>query len=354
MAESIPDYGLLYMKDDRPGLARRRAGKGFVYLESGGRTMKDLRALERIRALAIPPAWTDVWISPSACSHLQATGRDAKGRKQYIYHSQWKLNSSMTKFSRLVPFGYALSGIRRRTEKDIALKGLPRPRVLAIVVRLLESTLIRIGNREYVRENNSYGLSTLRHDHIEIEGEEISFHFHGKSGKEHTISLRDRRLAGIIRRLQDIPGQELFQYYDDEGNHREIESADVNAYLREISGEDFTAKDFRTWGGTCLAAAALSEMDPGGTAWSAKKKITEAVRYAAERLGNRPAICSRYYIHPAVPESFLKGELERLLNGTPARAKTVPLENLSRSEQGVLALLEQFTPEPAEQRVCIE
>ncbi len=346
------ENGLRYMKDDGPGYRRRRAGKGFFYTDPEGRTATDPGLLERIRALVIPPAWRDVWISTSACSHIQATGRDARGRKQYIYHPEWSRSSAATKFSRLIPFGYALPGIREKTGRDLTIRGLPRSRVLAIVVRLLETTLIRIGNREYVRNNQSYGLSTLHHEHIEIEGEDIFFHFHGKSGKEHAISLRDRRLARIIGRLQDLPGQELFQYYDDRGNHREVESADVNAYLRELTGEDFTAKDFRTWGGTYLTASALREMGPGATQAAAKKKITEAVKHAAQRLGNRPSVCSKYYIHPAVPEAFLRGELAVLMNGEP-KAKALPAGLLNPLERGVLALLEQYREAPAGP-VCTE
>jgi DNA topoisomerase-1 len=247
------EAGLRYVNDAMPGIRRRRAGRGFTYAGTDGRRLTDRRVLARIRALAIPPAWTDVWICPIARGHLQATGRDARGRKQYRYHARWREVRDEAKYGRMVAFGQALPRIRRRVEADLALPGLPRERVLAAVVRLLEKTAVRVGNEEYARENRSFGLTTLRNRHAEVGTSRIRFRFRGKGGKETEVELNDRRLARIVARCQELPGQALFTYLDEDGEPRTVDSADVNEYLREISGEEFTAKDFRTWAGTVLA-----------------------------------------------------------------------------------------------------
>src|SRR2546423_1625725 len=265
--------GLRYVSDASPGIRRKRAGKNFSYIGLDGKPIHDQDELHRIRSLGIPPAWTDVWICPQPNGHIQATGRDAKGRKQYRYHPRWRAVRDETKYSRLIAFGEALPTIRARVEHDLGLPGLPREKVLATVVRLLETTLIRVGNEEYARQNRSYGLTTLRNRHVDVRGTELRFHFRGKSGKEHEVALHDRRLARVMRRLQELPGQELFQYVDEDGTRASIDSDDVNAYLREIAGEDFSAKDFRTWAGTVLCAVALRELDAASGEVEAKRNV---------------------------------------------------------------------------------
>ncbi|HLU08315.1 MAG TPA: hypothetical protein VK003_01505, partial [Oceanobacillus sp.] len=262
---------LIYMSDEAPGIRRRRAGKGFVYLDTDGKPIKDKKTLERIQSLAIPPAYTDVWISPLEDGHIQATGRDAKGRKQYRYHPRWSEQREQTKFNRMILFGEALPGIRERIARDLALRGLPREKVLATIVELLGTTFIRIGNPEYVKTNDSFGLTTLRDEHVDVNGSKVRFEFTGKSGKENTVDLHDKRLARIIKQCQDIPGQHLFQYWDEDGNSQAILSGDVNNYLREIGGQEFTAKDFRTWGGTTQAVVAFAELGPCADESQAKK-----------------------------------------------------------------------------------
>ncbi len=301
--------GLHYVRDDRPGIRRLRCGKGFRYLDPRGQAVRDRVTLARIRALAIPPAWTDVWICMKDNGHLQATGRDDRGRKQYRYHAHWRKVRDETKYGRLIAFGQALPRLRARVETDLMLPGLPRPKVLATVVRLLATTLIRVGNEEYARANGSYGLTTLRNQHVKVQGGKVHFAFRGKSGIRHRIDLEDRHLARIVRRCRDLPGQELFQYLDEEGVSRRIDSADVNAYLRETAGEDFTAKDFRTWSATLLAAQALREMPPFQSQTQAKRQVVAAIETVANRLGNTPAICRKCYVHPAVVEAYLDGSL---------------------------------------------
>lgn len=301
--------GLSYVRDDRPGLTRRRSGKGFRYLDRKGETVRDAFTLGRIRALAIPPAWTDVWICPSASGHIQATGRDAKRRKQYRYHADFRALREDAKFERLVDFVDALPTIRMTVAEHMALRGLPRLKVVATVVHLLETTLIRVGNEEYARANKSFGLTTLRSRHVSLEGSEIRFRFVGKSGKPWSIAMRDRRVAKVLRDCQELPGQELLQYYDNERALRAVSSGDVNAYLRDVSGSDITAKDFRTWAGTVLAARFLIEAGAFESATQARKLVRAAIVRVAAALGNTPTVCRKSYIHPVVPSSWLAGAL---------------------------------------------
>jgi DNA topoisomerase-1 len=311
-------------------------GRGFTYINAHGRRIIDPEDLERIKALAIPPAWTDVWICPFPNGHIQATGRDEKGRKQYRYHERWGEQRNLTKFSRMVAFGEALPAIRAKVQHDLSLPGLPREKVLATVVRLLEATLIRVGNPEYVRMNQSFGLTTLRDRHVEIVGSKLRFQFHGKSGKDHVIDLQDKRLARIVKRCRDLPGYELFQYLDDDGNRQDIESADVNEYLRKITGEEFTAKDFRTWAGTLLALNTFQQLDP--TDKPTKKHVVAMIKEVAEQLGNTPAVCRSYYVHPVVIEAYLHGELHTLLHECTVKK----IKGLRPDECVVIALLRQL------------
>jgi DNA topoisomerase-1 len=301
--------GLRYTPDIGPGITRRRAGKGWSYIGPDGAVIRDPKELQRIRALVIPPAWTGVWINPNPRGHIQATGRDARGRKQYRYHDQWRAIRDETKFWRMIAFGEALPRIRERVAADLGLPGLPREKTLAIAVRLLDEAMIRVGNEEYARENDSYGLTTLRDDHVDISGSTVHFTFRGKSGKTHEIDVRDRRVARIISRMQDLPGEHLFQYLDADGEPRAIGSEDVNAYLQEIAGEAFTAKDFRTWGGTVLAARQLRDLGPFESQTAMKANIVAAVDAVAARLGNTRAVCRAAYIHPAVLLGYENGEL---------------------------------------------
>lgn len=301
--------GLRYTPHDGPGITRRRAGKGWSYLDPDGAVIRDSEQLERIRGIVIPPAWTEVWINPNPRGHIQATGRDARGRKQYRYHPKWRASRDETKFSRMAAFGAALPGIRERVAADLNRSGLPREKSLAVVVRLLDASLIRVGNAEYARDNASYGLTTLRDKHVDVEGTTIHFTFRGKSGKLHEVDVRDRRVAGLVKRMQDLPGQHLFQYLDDEGEAQAIDSDDVNAYLHDISGAGFTAKDFRTWAGTVLAARSLRDLGPFENETAMKANIVTAVDAVAARLGNTRAVCRSSYIHPAVLLGYEQGEL---------------------------------------------
>ena len=305
-----PDLGgLAYVRDDGPGIRRRRAGKGFAYLDRCGELIRNPKTLSRIRALAIPPAWTDVWICSSASGHIQATGRDAKGRKQYRYHAEFRTLREGAKFEHLVAFAEALPTIRASVAEHMNLRGLPRLKVLATVVHLLEATLIRVGNDEYAKANKSYGLTTLRNRHVSIEGAQIRFAFAGKSGKIWSISMRNARVAKVLRACQELPGQELLQYYDEERALRAISSGDVNAYLREISGADVTAKDFRTWAGTTLTARFLIEAGAFESATQAKKLVRAAIARVAAALGNTPTVCRKSYVHPVVPTAWVDGAL---------------------------------------------
>jgi len=340
-AQSARLAGLRYVTERLPGVRRRRAGRGFVYVDAQGRRVRDSETLRRIRALAIPPAWTDVWICPVPTGHVQAVGRDARRRKQYRYHTRWRATRDETKYTRMIAFARSLPRIRARVDEDLARPGLPREKVLATVVRLLEATLIRVGNEEYARANRSFGLTTLRDRHVDVDGTQVRFAFRGKGGKEHTVDVRDRRMARIVRRLQDLPGQELFQYVDDGGERRSIGSADVNAYLQEIAGADFTAKDFRTWAGTVLAALALAEVRGFATPREAKRNILRAIERVAARLGNTPTICRRCYVHPEVLHAYLDGVTIRALKARTERAMGEGLHALDAEEGVVLGLLQQ-------------
>jgi DNA topoisomerase I len=336
--ESAQAAGLRYVSDTMPGIRRKRAGSGFSYLGPDGKTIKDEATIARIRSLAIPPAYVDVWICPSPNGHIQATGRDARGRKQYRYHPKWRETRDETKFGRILAFSEALPGIRKRVESDLGKPGLSREKVLATVVRLLDCTGIRIGNDEYARSNRSFGLTTLQDRHVEISGSNMRFEFRGKSGKTHSVTLSDRRLARIVRRCQEIPGEDLFQYVDEDGVRQTISSGDVNDYLREISGQEFTAKDFRTWSGTKLAVSALTEMGECTSKSQIKKNILRAIDSVAEQLNNTRAVCRKYYVHPCVFEVYAAGTmLEILQSGTSSSAKT----ELDADEAAVVWLLQQ-------------
>ncbi len=340
--ESALLIGLRYVSCSSPGIERRRAGKGFVYLDVDGKPIRDRDTLRRIRSLALPPAWDRVWICPAATGHLQATGIDARGRRQYRYHAQYRLIRNHTKFHRMLDFAKALPAIRARVEQDLKVPGLPREKVVATVVALLERTLIRVGNEEYVKENASFGLTTLRDRHVRIEGGTVRFHFRGKSGQMHEISLEDKRLARIVRECRDLPGFELFQYLDDFGETHSVDSADVNGYIREISGEDFTAKDFRTWSGTVQTALTLASIGPAKSETEAKRNIVQAIKEAAERLGNRPATCRNYYVHPVVLESYADGSLfyfVREPTDTPEAHDTAHTRELHPEEHCVVELI---------------
>ncbi len=324
--------GLRYVIDASPGLARRPTGTGFRYLRPDGAALRDRETLARIRSLAIPPAWRDVWICPRDDGHLQATGRDARGRKQYRYHRRWREARDETKYGRMIAFAKALPRIRRRVMRDLSRPGLPREKVLAAVVRLLEMTFIRIGNEEYARDNESFGLTTLRERQVRVEGTTLRFRFRGKSGVQHDIELTDRRLAAIVRRMHDLPGEELFQYVDEQGETRAIESADVNSYLRESAGAEFTSKDFRTWAGTLLCARALRALEPPASEADGKRSLVQAIEGVAKLLGNTKAVCRKCYIHPAIVESYLEGDLQRLMRARSDEAGVVAVlrERLKR------------------------
>jgi DNA topoisomerase-1 len=332
---------LHYVNDHDPGIRRVRAGKGCRYVRPDDRPLRDPSALRRIRSLVIPPAWTDVWICPDPDGHIQATGLDDRGRKQYRYHPRWRQVRDEAKYERTIAFGLALPRIRRRTEKDLARPGLPRAKVLAAVVRLLEATLIRVGNEEYARANGSFGLTTMRDRHAKIEGGTVELSFRGKGGIRHTVELNDRRLARVVKRCQDVPGQELFQYVDEKGDHHTIDSADVNGYLHGIAGQEFTAKDFRTWAGTVLAARALQEFEAFDTKAQAKHNVVRAIERVAKRLGNTRTICRKCYVHPAVIEAYLDGSLARGLSRQVEEELTESLSALPPEEAAVLAFLQE-------------
>jgi DNA topoisomerase-1 len=334
--ESAQAAGLRYVSDIQPGIRRKRAGKGFSYVGPDGKAIKDAKELSRIRSLAIPPAYTDVWICPNPNGHIQATGRDARGRKQYRYHPKWREVRDDTKFGRMLAFSAALPTIRARVERDLGLAGLPREKVLATVVRLLECTCIRVGNDEYAKSNGSYGLTTLQDRHVKVSGSNLRFEFRGKSGKTHKVDLNDRRLARIVERCQDLPGEDLFQYEDDEGVRQTIGSGDVNDYIRQISGQEFTAKDFRTWAGTLAGVEALREAGVWATQRQAKSNILRAIDQVAEQLNNTRAVCRKYYVHPAVLDHYLAGSmLEALDNRTKEEVNT----ELKAEEAAVVRLL---------------
>lgn len=339
--KSARKMGLRYVSDAKPGIRREPAGKHFRYMEADGRSVRNRETLARIRSLVIPPAWTDVWICAAANGHIQVTARDARRRKQYRYHPLWRKVRDRNKYERLISFGNVLPLIRTRVEKDLALRGLPREKILATIVRLLETTMMRVGNEEYARSNGSFGLTTLRDKHVRIDGAHLQFHFRGKSGVQHFVEITDRRLAGIVRRCRDLPGYELFQYLDGEGNHRPIDSEDVNEYLRTISGQDYTAKDFRTWAATLLAALALRDFEKAGSQAQAKKNLVRAIESVSAKLGNTPAICRKCYVHPVIIESYLDGSMPDALQRRAQKGLVEDAHDLDPEEAAVLALLQQ-------------
>ncbi|HET9015863.1 MAG TPA: DNA topoisomerase IB [Thermomicrobiaceae bacterium] len=345
--EAARAAGLHHVTDAMPGIRRISSGRGFRYLGPDGEQVREPKTIRRITSLAIPPAWTDVWICASPRGHIQATGRDARGRKQYRYHPRWREVRDATKYHRLVAFGEALPRIRQRTAHDLALSGLPREKVLATVVALLERTLIRVGNREYARQNRSFGLTTLRNRHVDVHGSTIRFHFRGKAGKEHEVDVRDRRLARIIQHCRELPGYELFQYVDEQGQRHSVDSSDVNDYLREITGQDFTAKDFRTWAGTVLAACALEHAGEPASQSEARHHVVEAVQEVASHLGNTPAISRRSYIHPGIIEDYQGGRLGSAWQDCADALAHVPAEGLDPEEATVLALLRRLSADEA-------
>ena len=337
---SARSAGLVYTSDDRPGIRRIGKGRRARYVDANNKPVRDAETLTRIRSLVIPPAWTDVWISSNPRGHLQATGRDARGRKQYRYHAKWRKVRDETKYGRMVAFGQALAVIRRRTDADLRRPGLPREKVLAAVVRLLEKTFIRVGNDEYARDNHSFGLTTMRDGHVRITGSKVRFIFRGKSGVEHELALDDRRLARIVKQCRDLPGQELFQYRDEDGKVVDIGSADVNAYLQQITGKDFTSKDFRTWAGTVLAAQLLRDFEEVDSDARAKKNVVAAIEQVATRLGNTRAVCRKCYVHPAVIDAYMDGTMMKTIAQRAQRtAKAVG--KMTAAEAAVLGLLQR-------------
>jgi DNA topoisomerase I len=339
VATAMRSVGLRYIDDTGPGISRRLVRGEFRYFYADGKPVKDKEEIARIRKLAIPPAYADVWICPQANGHLQATGRDARGRKQYRYHPHWRLLRDATKYHRMLAFGHALPKIRRRVRLDLLRPALCREKVLATVVSLLEATLIRIGNEEYARSNQSFGLTTLRNRHVKISGKQLLFKFRGKSGQQHEIALSDERLARIVKRCRELPGQELFQYVDDEGARHVVNSADVNLYLKEITGEDFTAKDFRTWSGTVLAATALADIEAFDSETEAKRNVVQAIESVACLLGNTPTICRRCYVHPEIIDAYFDRTLTASLRRGSALLRDRALRGLHKQEVAVIALL---------------
>lgn len=342
--------GLRYVTDHRPGIARKRFRDTFRYTLPDGSPVKDAETLARIKSLVIPPAWNDVWICKEANGHLQATGRDARGRKQSRYHPKWRAIRDENKYERMTHFAEALPGIRARVHHDLGLHGLPRNKVLATIVSLMEVTHIRVGNTEYAKENHSYGLTTMQNKHVDVHGSEITFSFQGKSRVHHTIHLHDKRLARIIRQCEEIPGHELFQYLDQDGNHHVIDSQAVNEYLREITGQHFTAKDFRTWAGTVMAAKMLHEFEPFQNVTEAKRNIVAAIKQVASELGNTPSVCRKCYVHPAVLDAYMGGMTkqeakEELDDQIAEQAEKVTEEQavhgLRDEERALVSLLEQ-------------
>lgn len=309
--------GLSYTTDDRPGIRRVRAGSTFRYFTTTGRRLMNRPDLERIRALVIPPAWEDVWICADPRGHLQATGRDARGRKQYRYHSKWRIVRDEMKFERMIGFAQALPHIRRRTAADLRRVSLTREKVIALIVQLLEKTLIRVGNDEYVKQNRSFGLTTLREGHVDVTGGRLTFTFRGKSGVDHEIELDDLRLARLVQACRDLPGYHVFQYYDDDGSRRVVDSGDVNAYLKAITGEDYTSKDFRTWAATVLASQLLRGIGPSRSPLEARRNVVRAIDDISKRLGNTKAVCRKSYIHPDVLDAYFDGSLLKATEKDP-------------------------------------
>lgn len=338
--ESAKAVGLRYVTDTIPGFSRKKKGKQFEYLDLKGKPLKAPSHLARIKSLVIPPAWTDVWICPHENGHLQATGRDARGRKQHRYHPRWREVRDETKYTRMLVFAKDLPRIRKRLHRDLKLPGLPREKVLATIVKLLEVSLIRVGNEEYARDNKSYGLTTMQDKHAEVKGGKVKFQFRGKSGKAHDIDIHDKHLARVVKLCQDLPGQDLFQYIDEAGKKQDVKSEDVNEYLRSIAGEEFTAKDFRTWAGTVLAAMALQEFEKVNNQKQARKNIVRAIEAVSQRLGNTPSVCRKCYVHPAVLDSYLDGTLVETLKKR-AQVEAQRLKHLRPEEAMVLGLLQE-------------
>jgi len=337
--DAAQSIGLRYVSDREPGIVRKAVGRGFHYLDPNGTRVTDAATLERIRNLVIPPAWTQVWICPRHDGHLQAVGRDARRRKQYRYHDSYRQVRDETKFTRMAAFGTALPRIRAQIQKDLGSRGMSKQKVLAAIVHLLDTVAIRIGNDDYARQNDSFGLTTLRNDHVDITGQTMHFHFRGKSGQFHKVKLTDRRLAAVVRKCQCLPGQELFLYKNDDGEAVKVHSDDVNEYLDSLTKDKFTAKDFRTWKGTTEMILALCELGPADNPTEAKKTITEAVKITSLKLGNRPAACRAYYIHPAIPEAFMDG---RLFQAFDHAQKAGPADSgLRVEERTALALVSQ-------------
>lgn len=335
--EAAKAAGLRYTTDAIPGIRRVKRGKSFAFIAADGKPVADRKEIARIKALAIPPAYTDVWICPQANGHLQATGRDARGRKQYRYHKRWREVRDENKFDRMIEFAKALPAIREAVHRDMGLPGLPREKVLATIVSLMEHTAIRIGNEEYARENDSFGLTTLQEEHAEVKGSMITFRFRGKSGKEHEIEVKDKRVARIVKASQDLPGQNLFEYVGEDGEAHPVHSEDVNDYLREIAEGDFTAKDFRTWEATMSCALELAAVEIEGKG-EAKTAVTEAIKRVAEKLGNTPAVCKKSYIHPGVIAEFLENGALKLVQKEASRAQHA----LDKHEVAVIDLVERI------------
>ena len=333
--------GLRYISDTMPGIRRVKRGAHFAFVAPSGKPIRDEAEIKRIRTLAIPPAYTDVWISPDPKGHLQATGRDARGRKQYRYHRLWREARDENKFERMAAFAHALPAIRAQIASDMGLAGLPRDKVLATLVDLLEITLIRVGNDEYAKENDSYGLTTMKNEHVRVQGETLRFHFRGKSGVEHAVAVRDKRLAKIVKSVRELPGQELFQYVGEDDSRSPVHSHDVNEYIERIAGAHFTAKDFRTWEGTMYCALALAACDVAETVADRKRNIVEAVASVAKRLGNTPAVCKKSYIHPGVIQDYLESGALKLVERNVRKKMAAP-HALSADESKVLAYIEQL------------
>lgn len=342
--EAAAQARLRYVSDDEPGYTRKRKGKGFAYYDPDDKHVKDGALKARFDALVIPPMWEDVWICADANGHIQATGHDAKERKQYIYHERWREVRDRAKFGSLVPFGEALPELRERLERDLRRQGMPKEKLVAAIVKLLETTLIRIGNREYAKANHSYGLTTMRRKHVDIEGDHLRFDFVGKSGKEHHISLDDKRLAKIVQEAYELPGYELFKYLDEDGEKHVVDSADVNAYLQETTGQAFTAKDFRTWAATVLAAETLCQNNCPDEVESRQKVVSTAIKEVAEHLGNTPAVCRSSYVHPLIIETFEGGELQNKFEHIVKKVRRRKLERMSESEAAVLEYLKETSP----------
>lgn len=341
------EAGLVYVSDDDLGITRLRSGRGFRYRSAHGRTVRDRKELARIKALAVPPAWRSVWICPSPRGHLQATGRDERGRKQYRYHPLWRQTRDRTKYDRMIAFGEALSAMRRRIREDLASSGLPREKVLATVLQIIDLTYVRVGSPRYARENRSYGMTTMRGSHVDVNGGTIRFEFRGKGGKLHSVDVRDARLAKIIKQCQEIPGQQLFQYFDENGERRQTNSDDVNAYLQEIAGQEFTAKDFRTWAGSVLALRALASRDPADSEREARQSVNEAIEEVADALGNTVAVCRQCYVHPAVVEAFMEGELAGMRISRVRKNGSAPQDRLRPHEAAFLRFLKKRAGAPS-------